>query len=51
MDLLGVYYKLLTAYHAQTDRQIERLNQVLEQFFKYYINYEQINWVKLLSAV
>ena len=50
MDLLGVYYKLSTTYHAQTDGQIKRLNQILEQFLKYYVNYEQINWVELLSA-
>ena len=50
MDLLGVHYKLSTVYHAQTDGQTERLNQVLEQFFRCYINYEQINWVELLSA-
>jgi hypothetical protein len=30
IDLLGVYYKLLTAYYSQTDGQTERLNQIME---------------------
>ena len=50
MDLLEVHYKLSTAYYAQTDGQIERLNQVLKQFFRCYVNYEQTNWVELLPA-
>ena len=50
MDLLEVYYKLSTAYYVQTDGQTERLNQVLEQFLRYYVNYEQTNWVELLPA-
>jgi hypothetical protein len=50
MDLLGVHHKLSTAYHAQTDGQTERLNQVLEQFLRCYVNYEQTNWVELLPA-
>jgi hypothetical protein len=48
MDLLRVYYKLLIAYHSQTDGQTERLNQIMEQYLRYYINYQQDNWVKLL---
>ena len=43
MDLLGMHYKLSTAYYAQTDGQTERLNQILEQFLRYYVNYEQTN--------
>jgi hypothetical protein len=50
MDLLGVYYKLLTAYHPQTDGQIKRLNQIMEQYLRYYVNYQQDNWVELLPT-
>ena len=34
--------------HLQTDGQIERLNQILEQYLQYYINYDQDNWVRYL---
>jgi hypothetical protein len=30
MDQLGIHQKMLTAYHPQTDKQTERLNQTLE---------------------
>jgi hypothetical protein len=42
--------KLSTAYHPQTDGQTERLNQTLEQYLRFYVNYEQDNWVQLLST-
>src|SRR5207248_10180255 len=45
---LGVKHKLSTAYHPQTDGQTEQLNQTLEQYLRYYINYRQDNWVTLL---
>jgi hypothetical protein len=48
IDLLGVHHKLLTVYYLQTDGQTERLNQIMEQYFRCYINYQQDNWVKLL---
>ena len=30
---------LLTVYHLQTDEQMERMNQEIETFLQYYINY------------
>ena len=39
IDQLGIYYKMLTGYHPQTDRQTERLNQTLEQYLRHYVNY------------
>jgi hypothetical protein len=43
MDLLEIYYKLLIVYYSQTDEQIERLNQIIEQYLRYYVNYQQNN--------
>src|SRR5882672_9092708 len=36
------------AYHPETDRQAERVNQILEQYLRIYINYQQDNWVDFL---
>jgi len=35
--------KLLTAFHLQTNRQMERTNQELEQYLRIYIDYRQNN--------
>ena len=45
---LGIKQNLSTAYHPQTDRQMERVNQVLEQYLHLYVNYDQDNWAALL---
>jgi hypothetical protein len=50
IDFSGVHHKLSTAYHPQTDEQTERLNQTMEQYLRYYVNYQQNNWVKLLPT-
>jgi transposase InsO family protein len=50
MDQLGIHQKMLIAYHPQTDGQTERLNQTLEQYLRFYVNYEQDNWVALLPT-
>jgi hypothetical protein len=46
--ILKIKIKLSFAYHSQTDGQIERLNQILEQYLHYTINYHQDNWIELL---
>ncbi|KAK6213447.1 reverse transcriptase domain protein [Colletotrichum tabaci] len=45
---LGADHKLSTAFHPQTDGQTERINQILEQYLRCYVNYDQDNWVPLL---
>jgi hypothetical protein len=50
MKIIGVKHKLSTAYHPQTDGQTERLNQVLEQYLRCYVNDCQDNWIALLPV-
>ena len=49
MTRLGVDRNMSIAYHSQTDGQAKRLNQTAKQYLRYYLNYEQDNWVSLLS--
>src|SRR5258705_8948046 len=37
-----------SGYHPEGDRQTEHANQVLEQYLRGYMNYQQDNWVTLL---
>ena len=40
--------KISTTEHLQTDDQIKKLNQIVKQYLKCYVNYQQNNWIKLL---
>ena len=40
-----------TVYHLQTDKQIEHINQMLEQYLRCYVDYNFSNWSDLLSSV
>ena len=39
-----------TAYYPQTDGQTERVNQVLEQYLRCYVDYNLSNWLDLLPS-
>ena len=41
--ILGIESIMSTAYHSQTDRQIECVNQALEQYLRYYVDYNLSN--------
>ncbi|CCF47886.1 hypothetical protein NDA11_005501 [Ustilago hordei] len=49
-ESMGAKHLLSTAYHPQTDGQMERVNQVVEQYLWMYCNYEQDDWANLLRT-
>jgi len=49
--MLGIETKLSTAYHPETDGQMERTNQKLEQYLRMYVNHRQNNWAEWLATV
>jgi transposase InsO family protein len=36
---------LSTAFHPETDSQTERVNAIMEQYLRAYVNYQQDDWV------
>ena len=40
-----------TSYHPQTNGQMERANQELEQYLRFYCNYQQDNWFWLVMSL
>jgi len=48
--VLGTKRQLSTAYHPQTDGQMERINQEIGMFLQHYVNYQQDNWMDWLAA-
>ena len=43
MTLKEIKTKMSTTKHSQTDEQIKQLNQIVKQYLKYYVNYQQNN--------
>jgi len=48
-QMLEIKSKLSMAFHPQTNRQIERVNQELEQYLRMFINHRQEQWPKWLG--
>ena len=46
----GIKAVISTVYYPQTDGQTERLNWILKQYLKHYVNYIQNNWALLLPV-
>ena len=47
--LVGITQNLSTSFHPQTDCQTERVNAILQQYLRGYINYQQDNWTEILT--
>ena len=45
---LGIKRRMSTAYHPQRDGQTARINQVLEEYLRNFVNYNQNNWYQFL---
>jgi len=48
--MLEIETKLSMAFHLQTDGQIERMNQELEQYFCMFIDHQQEQWPEWLGT-
>ena len=47
--LLGITLSMSTAYHPQTDGQTERMNRVLEDMLRHFINHSHNDWEQFLA--
>ena len=48
--MLGIKTKLSTTFHPQTDGQMERMNQELEQYLQFFIEHRQKDWPEWLAV-
>jgi len=42
--MLEIETKLLTAFYLQTDGQMEKINQELEQYLRFFVDHRQKDW-------
>jgi len=49
-QMLGIESKMSTAFHPQTDGQMERVNQELEQYLRMFIDHRQEQWPDWLGT-
>jgi len=48
--MLGIETKLLTLFYPQTDKQIEHMNQELEQYLQFFVDYRQKDWPDVVAT-
>ena len=44
--MLEIETRLSTIFYSQTDRQMERMNQELEQYLRFFMEYRQRDWLE-----
>ena len=47
--ILGIETRLSMAFHPQTDGQMERMNQELEQYLRFFVDHQQKDWLEHLA--
>ena len=48
--MLGIEMRLSTTFHPQTDGQTEWMNQELEQYLRFFVDYRQNDWPEWLAS-
>ena len=48
--MLEIKTRLSTAFHPQTDRQTEKMNQELEQYLRFFIEHRQKDWPEWMAV-
>lgn len=48
---IGTELRMSTAFHPQTDGETERVNRVLEDMLRMYVNEKQTNWSEYLPLI
>ena len=48
--MLDIKTKLSTSFHSQTNEQMEYMNQELEQYLRFFVDYRQKNWPEWLVS-
>jgi len=49
--MLGIEMRLSIVFHPQTDRQTKQINQELEQYLRFFMEYRQRDWLEWLAIV
>ena len=47
-QVLSIEQNILTAYHPETNAQVERMNHKVAQYLRMYVSYHQDNWTNWL---
>ena len=48
--MLEIEMRLSTAFHPQTNRQTEQMNQKLEQYLRFFVEHRQKDWPEWLAS-